>query len=786
MARLSSELVLSLTDRVSGPARRVEGSINRLKHDVSGMDRRMMASRRMTAEAVAGMGRAQRLALVSAAGYAAPIAAAFGAKEVVTAAADFQSSLTGIQKKAGLTEKATQKLGAEIKDLASSGELAVPMDEILGAYERGAAAGLPIEDLRQFAILSAKASDAFEMPAEAVGNFAAKLKTALGMTDKEVRQVFDLTNSLADAGISDEKDIVDFMDRAGASLKTLGLTKEETLSLGATLLNVGMQSEKSATMVGALTGNLLTIGKLSGKAKKTFERYMGPTEEFAKVVDEDANGALLTMLDRLKTLDKSQKMDFLTSFVGKEWADEMLRFVEASDEYRRNLKLAGDQSQWFGSLDKSYALKLDDFWSQWQILKNKIEAAAIDVGNFGMPGLVAGMEQARALIDDIRTGIKQVELNIDWSEVDGAKAAVGELIGNIGELLNIDGSQSDFNKTMKDIGTMISQAAGFVKGVSRELNDIAEFFDDPTGYMSKERPQSWYDERGIPHNPEFVKKRKEEAEAARAKSEEAHSKREQRGREASKAVYGDAFGEPGDIRYPPLDYPTAPPRTPGRMVLPDLTMPTEAPRGLRHDIPVPTPAPREATRPQVLPTPSPAPRESGLPLPRPASPSPLPSASAALPQTGIGLSPAQSEIRDIDQALGDLIEKKRQLQEGFRLAPTDGAIETMRQIGDAMERLMQRRNELEASPPARIDVDTSALDGASMKASATGAAMRTALSITASPVVDASSIRAARSEAQQLAAELRQIAGLARSASAAAASARADYSGLHANTTRAG
>ena len=439
MARqMKAEMVASLRDEVSGRAGRIERSLHGLSRAGNASARMMDTSVRATGR----LGGAMGLAAMQAAGVAGPLAAGVAIQQAVTQAADFESALTGIQKKAGLTQAATTALGEEIKDLASGGEVAVGIDEIAAAYERGAAAGLPIDTLREFALQSVKAADAFEMSAEETGNFASKLQTALGMSAKEVRQVLDLTNSLADAGISDERDIVAFMDRTGATMKTLGMAKEETLALGATLLNIGMPAEVASTGMSNLAGRMLTVNELTGKSKKTFEKYMGSTEAFAELVEKDANGALLSMLDTLEDLDKTDRMSFLSSFVGREWADEMLRLVEATDEYRRNLSLANDERKWGGSLDASYQLKLDDFWSQWQIAKNALAEIAIDAGTAGLPLLKRGLEGVRVLVDEIQAGMNRFETTLDIQGLEKAKDAVSDLIGTVTSLMDLNGEDS--------------------------------------------------------------------------------------------------------------------------------------------------------------------------------------------------------------------------------------------------------------------------------------------------------------------------------------------------------
>ncbi len=478
--RLSSELVLSLTDRVSGAARGARRALGDLERRV----RSLSDQSRISAQDAAGMGRAQSLMVAGAARLIAPVAGALSAHQVISSAADFESAMTEIQKKAGTTADETRRLGEEIKALSTSGELAVPIEEILGAYERGAAAGIPIAELKQFARLSVQAADAFGMPAEEVGNFAAGLKTAMGLSDKAIKRVFDLTNSLADAGISDEKDIVNFVDRTGASLKTLGLNMDQTLAIGSTLLNLKMGPEVAATAMEALSTKMLTATTLAGEHRKTFEKYMGPIKSFSKAVKKDANGALLQMLDRIQKLNSEQRMEFLSSFVGQEHASKILRLAEATDEYRRNLALAADEAKWDDSLGASYKLKLDDFWSQWQLVKNAFRELTIDAGTMGLPALKSGLNGLRDLIGEINAGMQTLEVNIDWTDVDAAKRSVGDLGSSIASVLDLKTSDSTIGDFFRDLAGAINDIARATKYVSEELKDAADFVKDPVGFMN--------------------------------------------------------------------------------------------------------------------------------------------------------------------------------------------------------------------------------------------------------------------------------------------------------------
>ncbi|WP_099864742.1 phage tail tape measure protein [Pararhizobium haloflavum] len=458
MARLSSELVLSLRDRFSRPARGVENSLDRL-------ERRTRRSQRLTAASAYSMGQARSMMLASVAGVATPAAIGLATKEVVSRTADFESALTAIEKKAGTTANETRALGEEIKDLATSGELAVPIEEIAAAYERGAAAGIPLGELREFARLSAMAADAFEMSAEDVGNAAAGFETNLDIPIDRMEKFFDLINGLADTGIADERDIVMFLDRVGKKLNDFGLANEQSAALGASLVNMKLPAEVAARAMDTLTTNLLTP-KRTKQSHEAFEQLYEDADDFTELLEEDANGALLDFLKRVQKLDKFKRAEILTGILGQGFSGEVSALSTGMDELIRNLTYAAG-NDWFGSLGRSYQAKLDDFWSQWQLLKNDFGELIIDVGTAGMPAAKARLQDIRSLINEISKGLESFETKIDTRELGQAQAAVGELAAAIGELMGMEGDESPAQAFFENL-------AGTINSISDGINAIRD------------------------------------------------------------------------------------------------------------------------------------------------------------------------------------------------------------------------------------------------------------------------------------------------------------------------
>lgn len=318
---------------------------------------------------------------------AAAIGTAFAGLTVTmsNAAIDFEDQMTGIQKKAGASAEQMAKVRDQILTLAGSGEVASPIEEISSAFERGAAAGLPLDDLREFAILSTKAADAFEMSAAEVGDAFAGFEKVLGVPRAELEKVADLVNHLADSGIADESEIVRFMDRSGAMAKTLGLSVQETAAFGAALANLKVPAGMASTAMNAIMTKLVAPEALSGKATGAMRDLVGDVDAFARALDEDADKAIVAFLQRLKGLDNAERAGAIANIFGLEHVDVVSQMVEGLDEVKRNLHEAGVESLWLGSLQRSYNLKLDDTSSKFRIFGNNMKAWLITIGDRALP-----------------------------------------------------------------------------------------------------------------------------------------------------------------------------------------------------------------------------------------------------------------------------------------------------------------------------------------------------------------------------------------------------------------
>lgn len=343
-----------------------------------------------------------RLMLLGASGFAA---AGAGAVYAAREAAKFEQSLFGIQKKSGATAQQMAQLGEEIKELST--QMPVSIDEIASAFERGAAAGIPLDELKEFARLTSGVADAWDTTAENVGNTFAGFTAGMGMARSDLEAFASLINDLADAGIADETGIADFIDRAGASLKNFGMSPEEIAAYGASLLNLKMPAEVAARAMDTVTGKLLAPENLSKKSRNALGQIVGDLDKFQKM---SGNQKFTFFIGQLEKLTAQRRASLLGALLGEGFDDEIMRLVSGSEEMRRNLEMARKHvAAPSSSIVDTQVKKLELFNSQMTIMRNNFDVIATDIGEKILPALTDAAKAINAELGGARARGKALE-----------------------------------------------------------------------------------------------------------------------------------------------------------------------------------------------------------------------------------------------------------------------------------------------------------------------------------------------------------------------------------------
>jgi TP901 family phage tail tape measure protein len=382
-------------------------AISRIKSKLAAMERSNVAFAKNNAKVAASAAAFQRSIIginrqmLAMAGVASvPAALVLGLKSVTNAAGDFEESLFQIKKKSGATREEIEGLRGEMMGLAK--EVPVSLDEIAKAYERGAAAGIPLDELRDFAKLTVQVADAWDMTAEDVANAFAGFEKGMGIPRDELEGLADAINYLADSGISDEKDIVNFLDRVGANAQSVGIAARNTAAFGAALVNLKMPPEVAARAFNSLLSKLIAPENLSPKSRSALQKITGDVEQFRKVMGEDPNKGLLFFFDKLEKLTGQQRMSLLGALMGEGFSDEVSRMAEGLGQIKEMLEAVQQTNKYEGSIAGLSDQRLELYKAKVKQLQAAFENLKVTIGEDVLPMAKDVIDWARDGIDTLR------------------------------------------------------------------------------------------------------------------------------------------------------------------------------------------------------------------------------------------------------------------------------------------------------------------------------------------------------------------------------------------------
>jgi hypothetical protein len=309
-------------------------------NDLGALEKGLMGAEKAASAAKGGFkAMLDSSAWQAAAAAAAGLGVAIGLS--VRAAIEFEESMAEVRKVVnGLdSPKALQEIRQEIFGL--SREIPITAKGFAEMYAAAGQAGIPRQELRQFAVDVSKVAIAFDMTAAEAGNAMAKLRTNLGLTQPELMSLADAANYLSNNMASTASEIVEFMLRSGAAGKQAGLSAEQTAAFGSAMIASGAQAEVAATsfnnMIKALSRGpsmterqvsaLVRLGYGMGDAAKMEKELTQAVEEESRqrldVYRRETDGALKEINRRYR--DQLQILE-------DRWDDEQSAYEDSLDD----------------------------------------------------------------------------------------------------------------------------------------------------------------------------------------------------------------------------------------------------------------------------------------------------------------------------------------------------------------------------------------------------------------------------------------------------------------------
>lgn len=452
MAVLSSKLVVSLVDQITGPARGVAAALD-------GLNRR--ASRTTSAIMGAGggfsVGALARNLVAIGAGY---VGVREGIGGTVGAAMKFEEAFADVRKVVDGTPAQLSVVRSEI--LGLSKELPVTADGLASIYAAAGQSGVALQELTKFSEMAAKVSVAWDTSQGETGDALAKIKTQLGFNVDQIGLHADAINHLANNTASAARDLVEFDKRVAATGKMFGFSDTQTLAFGASMISAGAEAEVAATSFRNM-GRALTKGEQATKSQRLAFAKLGlDSVKVSKNMQKDALKTTLNVIERIQQLPKDQHISIASALFGDE-ARALMPIIADTKELRRELAMIGTESNYSGSAFQEYMVRAETTANALQLLGNKIKAYGIGVGDSWLPTIkdmslgigdvLDTLDKRVGVIDKIEMAVKGLMSGFGY----GGEGGTRQLINDLGDLLfgkAFEGDSTQVDQRMIDLAKL--------------------------------------------------------------------------------------------------------------------------------------------------------------------------------------------------------------------------------------------------------------------------------------------------------------------------------------------
>ncbi|EBN4324628.1 phage tail tape measure protein [Salmonella enterica] len=285
-------------------------------------------------------------------------------------------------------------------------------------------------DLLAFASMAAKASVAFELPADQLSESLGKIAGLYKIPTQNIEQLGDAINYLDDNAKSKGSDIIDVLQRVGGLASQLDY--KQAAALGSTFLTLGTPAEVAASATNAMVREL-SIATVQGKNFMQGLDALGlSAEKVQKSMSVDAMGTIISVLEASKKLAPDQQVANLTQIFGKEFGDDAQKLANNLPELRRQIELTQGAAA-KGSMNRESDINKASLSAQWQLTKTGAVNAFSSAGETLRDPLMDIMLTVSKVVGSVRRWVEANPALV--GSIMKVTAAIGALLVVVGGLM---------------------------------------------------------------------------------------------------------------------------------------------------------------------------------------------------------------------------------------------------------------------------------------------------------------------------------------------------------------
>lgn len=335
---------------------------------------------------------------------AAGAAIAAGLFVATRAAVQWQSQWAGVTKAIEGTPAQLAALEGELRDLASTLNVANAHEQVAAVAEAAGQLGVARQDIAAFTKTMIDMGISTNLTADQAATAIARIANIMGTAPQDVRRLASALVALGNDGASTEAEIVEMALRIAGAGRTIGLTEDQVLAFANTLSSVGIEAEAGGSSISRVFVDIESAVRSGGEKLEIFAKVAGGTaEQFVAAYREDAAGGINAFIEGLGRMQAAGGDVFavLESLGLSEIRvrDALLRLANAGDLTAKSLQVGARAWEENNALTEEASRRYDTAAARLDGAKNRLNDFAISMGQTFLPAVAEGADVVAFLAD---------------------------------------------------------------------------------------------------------------------------------------------------------------------------------------------------------------------------------------------------------------------------------------------------------------------------------------------------------------------------------------------------
>lgn len=351
------------------------------------------------------------------------LAAGLGAS--IASAVNFEAGLTRVAKTANLSKEEAKAFGAEI--LTMSRRLPVATNDLLRIAEVAGQLGIEGSQIGRFVEEIAKLNSTTGVASETLATGLGTLIQVSGLSIDAVDNISASITNLGNTSNSTEQQILDFATRLIGVTTALGVPVADLLSISSSFAAAGVPVERGGTAIQNILIGITEAADENGDKLALIADVAGLTaDEFLKLQASDPGIAFTKFIDGLGDVQNVLPVLQALEIADDRLVASALAAANAQGGLTQPLLDNREAAIKATATNDEFARSAETTAAKFQLLKNNIGAAGIEIGTVFLPAVNLALDGLNGFFNDVSIGNIGPNVQAMADEVETALGLVTE------------------------------------------------------------------------------------------------------------------------------------------------------------------------------------------------------------------------------------------------------------------------------------------------------------------------------------------------------------------------